>query len=376
MLQKKQAAKPTAYAWIVALILLLVSIENQWQRYVLAYAYSYNKKGDKYDTKYYKLSKLIDDNEYAVLSGVGFNMLYSIAGLFMGRAADRYNRVFLVGGACICWSLCTIGSGFATGFVGLLIPRILLGVFEAACTPPSYSIIADYFSAEYRTTANAVFSLGIYIGGGLSSLSLLMFTATGWAWSFIIIGITGLVSAVIMLVVVREPKRGGRDLVKKEQNTEKLESPIILTLRALAEIFTNPTARNVAIAGSFRFVGGFAIGYYHEKYFNGVYPAYQSTFAVINASVISIGGFLSQFIGGIISDRYEVPSNYMAKAWVCIGGSLLGVPTMAMCCFSNVMSDPTSAKPTNGAYFYTAMGGLALEYLVAECWGAPAIAML
>jgi hypothetical protein len=58
----------------------------------------------------------------------------------------------------------------------------------------------------------------------------------------------------------------------------------------------------------------------------------------------------------------------MAKAYVCIVGSLLGVPTMALCCFSNVHN--------TGSYFYLCMTGLAFEYLAAECWGAPAIAML
>jgi hypothetical protein len=79
-----------------------------------------------------------------------------------------------------------------------------------------------------------------------------------------------------------------------------------LTLKALGEIVTNPTARYVTIAACFRFIGGFAIGYYHEKYIVGVYPDYQTTFSWMNASILSIGGFLSQFIGGIISDKYEV----------------------------------------------------------------------
>jgi MFS family permease len=88
----------------------------------------------------------------------------------------------------------------------------------------------------------------------------------------------------------------------------------------------------------------------------------------MNASILSIGGFLSQFIGGIISDRYEERSGYLAKAHVCVWGSLLGVPTMALCCFSNSYNSAGS--------FYLAMLGLALEYLTAESWGAPAIAML
>ena len=282
----------------------------------------------------------------------------------------------IISAGCILWSATTLASAFAHKFWQLLVPRIFLGVFESACSPPAYSLIADYFPADYRTTANAVYSLGIYIGGGLSSLSLIMITSVGWRWTFIIVSLIGIASGVILLIFVREPKRGGFDTVKKVVPTNQ-ESPIILTLKAMSELFTNPTCRNVTIAASFRFIGGFAIGYYHEKYLVGVYPDQQTTFSWMNASILSVGGFLSQFIGGILSDKYEVPSNYMAKAWVCIGGSLLGVPTMALCCFSNVRdlkNEP--GHLTNGPYFYLAMAGLALEYLTAESWGAPAIAML
>lgn len=132
-------------------------------------------------------------------------MLYSIAGLFMGRLADKYNRVLIISVGGILWSIPTIATGFANSFVGLLIPRLFLGVFESICSPVAYSIIADYFAPETRTTANAVYSLGIYIGGGLSSLSLILITSVGWRWSFIIVGIIGVAVGTLSLIVVKEP---------------------------------------------------------------------------------------------------------------------------------------------------------------------------
>jgi MFS family permease len=112
---------------------------------------------------------------------------------------------------CILWSLTTLASAFASNFLGLLFPRIFLGIFESACSPPAYSLIADYFPTDYRTTANAVYSLGIYIGGGLSSLSLILITSVGWRWTFIIVAICGVGSGAVLLIFVREPKRGGME---------------------------------------------------------------------------------------------------------------------------------------------------------------------
>jgi MFS family permease len=62
----------------------------------------------------------------------------------------------------------------------LFIFRVGLGVFESACNPAAYSLIADYFHPSVRTTANSVYSLGIYIGGALSSISTLIINGAGY----------------------------------------------------------------------------------------------------------------------------------------------------------------------------------------------------
>jgi len=108
------------------------------------------------------------------------------------------------------------------------------------------------------------------------------------------------------------------------------ESPLKAFLRAAGEIFTNPTCRWVVIAGSFRFFGGYAIGFYMPLYFGKVYPDDQTIYSILNAFVVSVGGFISAFGGGILSDVLEKKS-YMAKAWICIIGSFLGCPTIAIC---------------------------------------------
>lgn len=100
--------------------------------------------------------------------------------------------------------------------------------------------------------------------------------------------------------------------------------------KAAAEIFVNPTCRWVVIAGSFRFFGGYAIGYYMPSYFGKIYPENETTYSVLNAFVVSCGGFISAYGGGLLSDKFE-SKTYMSKAYVCIIGSLLGVPTIAVC---------------------------------------------
>lgn len=102
--------------------------------------------------------------------------------------------------------------------------RFLLGVFQAACNPPAYGIISDYFHPTYRTRANSIYSLGIYIGGALSSLTGLLITGTGWRWALAIVGIVGGVAGVLGLLFIKEPQRGFFD-AKKPVDTPKVEKP-------------------------------------------------------------------------------------------------------------------------------------------------------
>ena len=178
--------------------------------------------------------------------------------------------------------------------------------------------MADNFHPNYRTRANSIYSLGIYIGGALSSLTGLMISGIGWRWALAIVGMVGVGASILGFLFIREPERGFFD-VKKPADTPKVEKPPPLTqfLNAAKEIFINPTCRWVCIAGSFRFFGGYAIGYYMPAYFGAIYPDEKNLYYLINSVVVSIGGFSSAMAGGYLSDNYE--KRYPTiKALVCM----------------------------------------------------------
>ena len=93
----------------------------------------------------------------------------------------------------------------------------------------------------------------------------------------------------------------------------------------------NPTCRYTAIAGCFRYFGGYAIGFFMPLYFLGVYPENSAQYSYLNAIAISVCGFLSVMIGGILGDKFEARGYYLTKSLVCVGCSLLGIPFIIAC---------------------------------------------
>ncbi len=138
-------------------------------------------------------------------------------------------------------------------------------------------------------------------------MSLSIITGVGWRWTFGIMAIIGISAALLQLILIKEPPRNRFDTTKKNPNEKPKPKPAPLQafLSACAEIIINPTCRWICIAGSFRFFGGYAIGYYMPKYFGSIYANDNTLYGYLNSFVVSVGGFISALSGGLISDKYE-----------------------------------------------------------------------
>jgi MFS family permease len=209
--------------------------------------------------------------------------------------------------AAVCWSICTLMSGLVRNFWLLYLFRFMLGIFESAFAPCAYGIIADYFHPESRGTANSIYNLGIYFGGALSSLGVLFIGSLGWAKTYVLIGFIGIGTGVAGLLFVREPTRGKFDKKKKEEKDVDavVISPGRKFLNSAAEIWVNPTCRWACFGASFRFFGGYAIGFFMPKYFGSIYKSQKNEYGIANAFVVSLCGLISSLSGGILSDKYE-----------------------------------------------------------------------
>lgn len=110
----------------------------------------------------------ITDFQFSLLQGAAFALLYTFAGLPLGRLADRFSRRLIVSGSVFFCSLMTISCGMTKNFTELFIARMGVGAGEAGLTPPAYSIILDSFRPRHVGYAMSVYKLGVNVGGGQS----------------------------------------------------------------------------------------------------------------------------------------------------------------------------------------------------------------
>lgn len=158
----------------------------------------------------------LTNTQLGLLIGLAFAAFYTILGIPLAFLADRMNRVTLLSLALATWSGFTALTGFAQNFMHIALARVGVGIGEAGGSPPSHSMISDFYGKTERAGALGVYSLGIPLG--IMSAYFLTASLLGadpntvnWRRIFIILGITGVVLSFIVRIVIREPQRGAME---------------------------------------------------------------------------------------------------------------------------------------------------------------------
>jgi MFS family permease len=188
----------------------------------------------------------ITDGQLGRLGGLYFALFYCVLAIPVGWFADRANRVKVVSFACALWSAATMACGIATNYPQLAMARMAVGVGEAGGVPPSYAIISDYFPSGTRGTALSLYNLGPPLGLGLGvAFGASIAAAYDWRSAFISLGAVGIVTSLVVLLLVREPRRGGLDGLRAAAATVSTKAPFWPTCRMF---FSRPVLLRVSIA--------------------------------------------------------------------------------------------------------------------------------
>ncbi len=240
----------------------------------------------------------LSDSQLALLSGFSFAIFYVICGIPIARWADRSNRVNIVAASLTIWSLMTALCGMVSSFTQLLLARIGVGIGEAGASPPSHSIISDYFPFESRGRALAIYSMGIYIG------ILIGFMAGGWiaeffGWrmAFLAVGLPGVLLAVAVRMTLKEPIRGMSDTA---QTDESEQLPI---LRAVRQLWALRSFRYASFGAAFNAFVGYGALNFMPSFMIRLHQMPVGQVGTYLALIVGIGGAIGAYAGGQISDR-------------------------------------------------------------------------
>ena len=238
----------------------------------------------------------ITDTQLGLLGGLSFALFYAIMGLPIAKLSDQYNRKWIIIISLTVFSLMTALSGFAGGFISLLILRVGVGIGEAGVNPASHSIIADYFPPQRCAFAMATLMVGAslgmmlgFMGGGVIA------EAYGWRVAMISVGLPGLLLAAVMSAALREPQRG-----RHEEAQPPPPPPIAHTA---ATMWANRAMRHLLAGSVIAGLVGYGLTQWLPTFFMRTHDLTQTQTGLLMAGVFGISGAIGALAAGKWFDR-------------------------------------------------------------------------
>jgi predicted MFS family arabinose efflux permease len=244
-----------------------------------------------------KVDLSLSDSQLGLLTGFAFAMFYVTAGIPIARFADRSNRRNIVAVSVGLWSAMTALSGFAQNYAQLLAARVGVGIGEAGGSPPSHSIVSDIFPPEKRATALSFYSTGVNLGilfGFLFGGWLNEFF--GWRIAFMVVGIPGILLAILVRTTVREPIRG----LMENRTASETQVPF---KEVISLLWKRKTFRHMAFACGLNAFAGYGTVNWLASFFirsHGMSTGELGTWLALSTGLFGAIGIL---LGGILGDK-------------------------------------------------------------------------
>lgn len=267
------------------------------------------------------------DTQMGLLGGLAFALFYSTLGIPIARLADQRNRVNIIAFSIAIWSAATAATGFAKSFSHLLIARICVGIGEAGCSPPAYSLISDYFAPEKRARAMSIYSMGI--GGGIFLgylVSGVVAEQYGWRAAFFVVGIPGVLLALLLKLTLREPPRGFSDNISVAAKPPPVAE-------ALTALWRRRSFRHLSLAAALHAFAGYGVGSFVPAFLIRSHGMTVSEVGFALSMISAVGIMGGIYFGGYLSDRVSCKRNDQRYYMLVPGiATLLAVP-IALCIY-------------------------------------------
>jgi MFS family permease len=305
-----------------------------------------------------KLEFGASDTAMGFLSGFAFALFYASLGVPVARLADRWSRRNVIAISIGLWSGMTALCGLAGSFWQLALARVGVGIGEAGGTPPSHSLIADYFPADQRATALSIHATATQFGILIGMLGGAIVAAQyGWRMAFIVFGIPGVFIGLLIALTVKEPAREGPP---SENNM----------LADIKHIWALPGFSLIALAGATTALAAYGLGTWSPSFLMRTHGLSLVETGLLLGGAGAISGIVGAVTGGILCDKLSKRDKRW-QLWLPAGGAFATAPLML-----GFLLWPESQQFTVAGYtvpvaiIFTLLGGVAAAFWIGPTYAA------
>ncbi len=292
-------AKDSRYRWLVLAVLTAVHSTHHIDRNVLSVV-----------VEPIRQEFHLSDGQMGMLGSLGYALAFAIAAIPMGYLVDRVNRRNMLVGILALWSVMTAVCASANSYVHLLLARMGVGIAESGGAPTAMSMVSDYFPPKQRSTAIGIWYLSSAIGTGIIFLvGGFLAQSFGWRTVFLVAGVPGLVMGLILFLVVREPRRGGSEIMALDtpetspaatvETLEKAATP----REAFAYVIRRPAILSMMAGIVLAAAMSSAFALWSVSFLVRVHHMPLALAGMSIAAAFSVFGIIIPLISGLMGDR-------------------------------------------------------------------------
>lgn len=280
-------SQPNSYvrtAWLVVMLLVPVALLNYLDRQMLA-AMKSSMMGD--------IPDIATKANWGLVLG-SFKWVYAILSPVGGYLSDRLSRRHVICASLFVWSAVTWATGHVTSFHELVAARAIMGISEAFYIPAALALITEYHLGPTRSRAVGFHQMGIYTGvilGGFSGY-IADSSSYGWRWAFSLCGIVGVVYALPLFALLRNPPRPA--------DAKPQPSPI----SAVGELFTNVGFILMVLYFTLPALAGWVVRDWMPDILKEQFGLGQGKAGVSAVLFVQIASLIGAGVGGWLADRW------------------------------------------------------------------------
>lgn len=308
-----------------------------------------------------KLDLRLTDTELGLLGGTAFALLYAFGGIPIARLAERFNRVNIITASLLVWSALSALCGAARGFSQLLLIRVGVGVAESGCSPPAHSLISDYFEPSRRSSALSIYSCGISLGYLLAAVAG-GYVAQHWGWraACAMVGLPGLIVALLIKGFIREPPRGYSEPLRENPRNAALPAfslkAELQELRAVAKtLLLDRPVLHMVLGVNIGAFGAYGFYAFLPPYFSRAFDLDYTTIGVCAGLAGGVAVGIGIIAGGFVADALAA-RNMRWYALVPGFGALIATPFYWLAVLQPQWRVATGLLALAGFFQYASLG--------------------
>jgi MFS transporter, Spinster family, sphingosine-1-phosphate transporter len=282
------SSSPLRYAWFIVVLLFPVAMLNYLDRQMLA-TMKASMVGD--------IPSIANKADWGIVLAC-FKWTYALLSPFGGYIADRVSKRLVIVISLFVWSAVTWWTGQVTSYHEIIAARALMGASEAFYIPTALAMISEYHAGFTRSRAVGVHQAGIYVGQILGGFAGYVADSPdhGWRWAFSTCGMIGVIYALPLLALLRDPVRS-----KSESTACEISAPPENVFRGL---LGNRNFLLLMLYFTLPAIAGWVVRDWMPEILREKFNLGQGKAGMSAILYVQIASLIGVVIGGSLADRW------------------------------------------------------------------------